>query len=99
MDLTARYRLASFAALRREQFGGLVYRYDNRRLYFLHSPDLVTFVGTLDGATPLGEGLDAFLADRTLPAATRAPFVKALEQLNRLGLLTEVAVDAVECRP
>lgn len=87
IELDSCYRLARGAAIRPERFGGLVYRYDNRRLYFLYSRDLVDFVSGLDGTRPLGTELDAFLASRALPTSTRATFVQALAQLERLSLL------------
>jgi mycofactocin biosynthesis protein MftB len=90
MDLSRRYRLSPRAAIRPERFGGLVYRYDNRRLYFLHSRDLVDFVSGLDGARPLVAALDEFLAARALPEATRQTFIKALAKLEQLEVLHEL---------
>lgn len=87
MDLECCYRLAPYAALRREQFGGLIYRHDNRRLYFLHSPELVALLGSLEHGAPLGATLDAFVAANGLPAATRASFVQALARLEQLEVL------------
>lgn len=87
MHMDACYTLSRDAAIRPERFGGLVYRYDNRRLYFLYSRDLVDFVCSIDGTRPLGTALDAFLDDRALPENARAVFVKALEQLEQLKVL------------
>ncbi len=87
MDLAASYRLAPAAAIRPERFGGLIYRYDNRRLYFLHSHDLVAFVGQLDGSAALGVQLDQFLANRALAPGLRPQFLQALTQLERLGII------------
>jgi mycofactocin biosynthesis protein MftB len=89
MNLDAHYALSRDAAVRPERFGGLVYRYDNRRLYFLYSRDLVDFVCSIDGACPLGAALDAFLATRALPANAREVFVNALVQLEQLKVLEE----------
>ena len=58
VELTACYRLAPGVAIRPERFGGLVYRYDNRRLYFLHSHQAVEFINCLDGRRSLQEILD-----------------------------------------
>jgi mycofactocin biosynthesis protein MftB len=91
VDLTARYRLAPGVAIRPERFGGLVYRYDNRRLYFLHSHQAVEFVNGLDGRRSLQETLDEFLASREMPPSASATLVKAVAQLERLGLLAQAA--------
>ncbi len=90
MNLDARYRLSQHAVIRAERFGGLVYRHDNRRLYFLHSRELVDFVSGLDGARPLAAALDNFLAARALPENTREVFVKALAQLKKKEVLDEL---------
>jgi exonuclease VII small subunit len=65
----------------------LVYRYDNRRLYFLHSHELVQFVSELNGERPLGEALDDFLRSRALAESARETFLKAVAQLDTMGLL------------
>ncbi len=90
MNLSTCYRLSRNAAIRPERFGGLVYRYDNRRLYFLYSRDLVDFVRALDGSRPLGAALDDFLIARALPSDARAVFVKALAQLAQLEVLDAI---------
>lgn len=91
MNLEACYRLAPDVAIRPERFGGLVYRHANRRLYFLHSRELVDLVGTLDGTRPLTVHLDAFLTTHGLPETAREAFVAALGQLAELAVLDEVA--------
>jgi putative mycofactocin binding protein MftB len=90
MDLDRRYRLAPSAALRPERFGGLIYRYDNRRLYFLHSPELVALLGALDGSSPLGASVDAFVAAGGLPAGARERLLRALGRLEQLDVLAPV---------
>lgn len=90
MNLDARYRLSRHAAIRPERFGGLVYRHDNRRLYFLYLRDLVDFVTGLDGSRPLVAALDNFLASRALPEASRETFLTALIQLEKLEVLDEL---------
>jgi len=87
MNMDACYQLSRSAAIRPERFGGLVYRYDNRRLYFLYSRDVVDFVGALDGSRPLGQALDEFFRARDLPAASRPAFLRALAQLMSLEVL------------
>ena len=90
LDLTKHYSLSRQAAIRPERFGGLVYRYDNRRLYFLHSPELVDFVSGLDGTRPLGAILDAYLSGHQLPDKTRSVFINALSQLQKMEVLSEL---------
>lgn len=87
MNLNAHYHVSRDAAIRPERFGGLVYRYDNRRLYFLYSRDLVEFVRSIDGTRPLGAALDDFLAARALPQQARDVYVKALTQLEQMRVL------------
>ncbi|MGB5065515.1 MAG: mycofactocin biosynthesis chaperone MftB [Candidatus Competibacter sp.] len=89
VELAACYRLAPGVAIRPERFGGLAYRYDNRRLYFLHSHQAVEFVNRLDGSHSLQETLDEFLASQAMPQPVREMLVKAVDQLERLGLLTQ----------
>jgi len=93
IDGKACYCLAPGVAIRPERFGGLVYRYDNRRLYFLHSHKLVEFITALDGSTPLDEALAAFFTNSSQPESTRSPVVKALQQLRKLGALIEKIPD------
>jgi len=83
------YQLAPGVAIRPERFGGLVYRYDNRRLYFLHSHQAVEFVKQLDGRRTLQAQLDDFLADRQMPQSAGESLVKAVAQLEKLGILTQ----------
>ncbi len=83
MELTATYRLAPYVALRAERFGGLIYRYDNRRLYFLHAPELVRLLHALDGATTLGEALEAL----GVAEPARGRYLRALAHLQRLGVI------------
>lgn len=92
MELTATYRLAPYAAIRAERFGGLIYRYDNRRLYFLHAPELVGLLSTLDGTMPLGKALDALGASE--PA--RGRYIRALAQLEHLGVIVRIAPQGAE---
>jgi putative mycofactocin binding protein MftB len=90
MNLQACYRLAPGVVIRPERFGGLIYRHDTRRLYFLHSPELVEFVCELDGSRPLQEALDSFLTGRALYDTHRDAFINALANLEQLAVLDEV---------
>ena len=87
VDFAACYRLAPGVASRPERFGGLVYRYDNRRLYSLHSHQVVDFVNSLDSDCSLQEALDAFLAFRHMPPTASESLIKAIAQLEQLGIL------------
>lgn len=91
MNLNTGYRLAVGVVIRPERFGGLVYRHDTRRLYFLYSHELVTFLSELDGHLSLGEATDRFIAVHALPPETREAFLSAIEHLEQLHVL-----DAVE---
>ncbi|MBL8258355.1 MAG: mycofactocin biosynthesis chaperone MftB [Candidatus Competibacteraceae bacterium] len=91
VEATARYRLAPGVAIRPERFGGLVYRYDNRRLYFLRSRQTVELVNRLDGRRALRDILDEFLAADPPPDAARETLLAAIGQLERLGILTRAS--------
>ena len=85
-DGGGRWRLHPRVALRPEPFGALAYHYDNRRLNFLRSPDLVSLVESLaDHPDPRrafeAKGLD----DRRWPA-----FERALEALASSDFLEPV---------
>ncbi len=92
MELTATYRLAPYAVLRAERFGGLIYRYDNRRLYFLHAPELVGLLNALDGRVTL----DDALATLHTPEPARGRYIRALAHLERLGVIIRVTPDTIE---
>jgi putative mycofactocin binding protein MftB len=93
MNLAVCYQLARGVALRSERFGGLVYRYDNRRLYFLHSHEVADFVSGLDGLRPLGKALEDFLVSRGLPVTTGETLLKTVAQLEKMGILTPTSAD------
>ncbi len=90
MDLVRRYVLSERAAVRRERFGGLIYRYDNRRLYFVHSKEVVDLLESLDGSLSLDESLDRFVSSRGLAPASRPALVDALARLHALEVLREL---------
>jgi putative mycofactocin binding protein MftB len=94
MNNQACYRLAPGVSIRPERFGGLVYRYDNRRLFFLHSHELVEFVIKLDGEVPLDDALNDYLSSSQLAQSARPTFTKALAQLEKLGALVNVNMHA-----
>ena len=76
-DSAAAYEIHPRVALRPEPFGAMAYHYDNRRLNFLRSHDLVAVVEHLaDHPTPLAAMAAAGVAEKRWPA-----FEKALERL------------------
>lgn len=91
MNRDVRYRLAEGVAVRPERFGGLVYRYDNRRLYFLYSDELTRFIGGLDGELSLGEAMDAYCRSHALPAGSSEAMLKSLAPLEKMGIVVPVA--------
>jgi putative mycofactocin binding protein MftB len=78
ITLDTPYRLHERVALRPEPFGAHAYHYDNRRLVFLRSPDMVRVVEALAGAPDLGAALD----EVGIAEERRAAFVSALEDLE-----------------
>jgi putative mycofactocin binding protein MftB len=90
MDPGLRYVLSDRAAVRRERFGGLIYRHDNRRLYFVHSREVVDLLGCLDGSASLDESLDRFLETRRLPPTARPALLGALARLHAEEVLREL---------
>jgi len=90
IDIERSYGLAPKVSVRPERFGGLVYRYDNRALYFLHSRPLVDFLLELDGTQPLGVALHEFAEDRGLGMEDRRNLENALGQLKKKGVLHEL---------
>ncbi len=91
MTLDTPYRLADGVALRAERFGALAYRYDSRRLFFIHSRDAADFVASLDGTMPLDAALGDFLACRALPASMRETLLATIEKLERIGVVRATA--------
>ena len=84
------YKVPAKVSVRQEKFGGLVYRYDNRALLFLHSRPLVDFLVRLDGERPLGAALDDFVAEKGLGEGERRALENALGQLEGKGIIREL---------
>ncbi len=91
MNVAGHYRLAQGVAIRAERFGALVYRYDNRRLYFIHSREAADFVRGLDGAEPLTRAVETFVADRRLPRDVETTLLDTVGKLETIGLLSAEA--------
>ena len=81
------YQLADGVAIRPERFGGLVYHYHNRQLYFLHSHELTEFVRGLSGEQPLADALAAFRDSRGLSVEAADAMLKPLAALEKMGLV------------
>ena len=84
------YEVPAKVSVRNERFGGLVYRYDNRALLFLHSRPLVDFLRELDGERTLGVTLEEFAAKRGLDEGQRRALENALGQLEGKGIIREL---------
>ena len=84
------YEVPAKVSVRQEKFGGLVYRYDNRALLFLHSRPLVEFLVELDGERPLGVVLEEFVTKRGLGERERLALENALDQLEGKGIIREL---------
>ena len=91
MNTANGYRLAKGVALRPERFGALVYRYDNRRLYFIHSRTAAAFVGGLDGTRPLAAEIAQFVDSHALPDGAGDDLLSMLSKLETMGLVSAVA--------
>ncbi len=87
MNISQCYRLADGVAIRPERFGGLVYHYHNRQLYFLHSHELTEFVRGLTGKHPLAAAIEAFRDSRGLSAEAGEAMLKPLAALEKMGLV------------
>ena len=69
-------------SVRPEPFGALLYHFGTRRLSFLKDRRLLEVVQRLDGATSVEDAL------APVAAADRPQMRKALETLERTGMLT-----------
>ncbi len=75
------------ASVRREHFGGLLYRHDTRRLYVLRSGRFLDLVYDVERGRPLRQALDDFACDMGRTEAGDAPRHRALAQLRALGMV------------
>ena len=95
MNLDERYQLADGVAIRPERFGGLVYDYHTRRLYFIHSHHLAALVAELTGAEPLGETLETFGRRHGLPQMAMERLLKSFASLHAIGIVVNAAEAAL----
>ncbi len=93
MNCAGRYRLAPGVTIRFESFGGLIYRHDNRRLYFLRSHEIAEFISGLDGLRPLDQAIAEFVASRGLAKALTSSLVAGVAQMEKMGIVTLSAGD------
>lgn len=93
MNARAACRLAEGVAMRREPFGGLLYRYDDRRLYVIQSSQLMEFVAELDGTRPLQDAAAAFSMRQPGGASSTDTLLRMVEQLESIGLVEAVRTD------
>lgn len=77
------YRLNPKVALRPEPFGALAYNYDNRRLVFLRSPDMVRVVENLAETNSIAHAFEA----ANIGASRQPAFLSALEELVHAGVI------------
>lgn len=77
VDLDSGWKLHPRVSLRPEPFGALAYHYDNRRLNFLRSPDLVNVVNSLADY----ETVALVLSDCGIDSQRWPAFEKALSSL------------------
>ena len=84
------YEVPAKVSVRNERFGGLVYRYDNRALLFLHSRPLVHFLRELDRERPLGVPLAELAAERGMDEAQRRGPENAIGQLRGKGIMRDL---------
>lgn len=91
MNPNSGYRMADGVAIRPERFGGLVYNYQSRRLYFLHTHELTEFVSGLNGERPIAEAVAVFRKRQGLPVEVEQAMLKSLSALETLGLIVPKA--------
>ena len=91
MNLASRYQLADGVAVRTERFGGLVYNYQDRHLYFIHSHEVTEFVSGLTGGQPLADAMEAFRQSHGLSPEAGETILKSLAALEKMGIVVPVA--------
>jgi mycofactocin biosynthesis protein MftB len=83
LNPSAPYRLSSRVGLRPEPFGALAYHFDNRRLVFLKTPELVTLVQSLEGHPSLNAAVAAMTDDTN----AQRSYTKALASLETAEII------------
>jgi putative mycofactocin binding protein MftB len=95
MSLDSGWQLHPRVSLRPEPFGALAYHYDNRRLNFLRSPDLVRVINSLGDHTTVALAL----SDCGIDPQQWPTFEKALSSLAASDFLQPQELDPHEQRP
>lgn len=90
IDRERSYEVPSQVAVRREKFGGLIYRYDNRALLFFHSLPLVDFLLEMNPEKPVGDSLDEYVSRNDMGETQRQAIENALGQLETKGIIREL---------
>ena len=85
------HRLSPRVGLRPEPFGALAYHFDNRRLVFLKSPELVALVRSLDEHDSAAGAIDASVldADPERTERLRRTYLRALASLAEAEVICE----------
>ncbi len=83
IDLDAAYELDPRVSLRPEPFGALAYHFDNRRLSFLRSPEIVEVVKSLHEHGSVRGALDS----AGIPPSRWPSFLTALERLSASDMI------------
>ncbi|MBK8211668.1 MAG: mycofactocin biosynthesis chaperone MftB [Rhodospirillales bacterium] len=91
MNPSGCYQLANRVAIRSERFGGLIYNYQNRRLYFLHSRQLAEFLAGLSGKRSLADALDTFRQCQGLSQESGEAMLNSVRALEQMGIIVPVA--------
>jgi putative mycofactocin binding protein MftB len=84
----ASYRLIAEVKIRREQFGGILYKYgcaDRGAMSFINSPHLIEFL--LIGQQQYGGDLSAALAAQCYSPASKQKLRAALDDLAQRGYI------------
>lgn len=89
MDLARPHRLNVRVGLRPEPFGALAYHFDNRRLVFLRSLDLVKLVCDLENFPTAEAAITAHSGSHSDQAKARRQYATALQSLADAEVICE----------
>jgi putative mycofactocin binding protein MftB len=83
LNPAAPYRLSPRVGLRPEPFGALAYHFDNRRLVFLKTPELVALVRSLEDHPSVSAAVGALTTDTD----RQQTYTTALASLERAEVI------------
>ena len=89
MDLARPHRLSPRVGLRPEPFGALAYHFDNRRLVFLRSLDLVELVRDLENHPSASDAIAAHTETQPDAVKARRQYATALQSLAEAEVICE----------